>query len=192
MQMQARVQAPQPSGKDQVETQSAPRPDAPPSSPTHQTPQILQNDGNFMDRFKEMQQQSASTQQVPRVTSQSQVDAAKGPIEANAPRQSSTSGTFHAFGVKPKQAYKQAPSKISKSIFGAPETDDGNAVASAASATAPDIPPKTRATIEKCANWVAQNGDMFEQVLKKKNSGDPMFSFLFDSEYTLAVMQPML
>lgn len=138
-----------------------------PIAPPQPVAPVTQNDGNFLARFQEMQKQGQPPPQP--------ASAAGGESSSkNAAASAAPKGSTLKFGIQPNQRVKRA---AVPAAFGSADPAESTGDEDPAA-----LDPKTKATIEKCANWVAQNGDMFEQVLKKKNAGDPTFSFLFDGK----------
>ncbi|CAM0950866.1 unnamed protein product [Alopecurus aequalis] len=165
---------------------------------------LFANDGSFMERFKQMQQEkgkAASTDAPP---------AAPKPVNPKAP-------IVIPMNKRPLEGKKVAPvlsgGKLAFSLkknkvpiapvkFGAEEDDDEDDVSgvergdhakrhksiaapsaaapagAVASATPNDM--TVRQVADKLASFVAKNGRQFEDVTRQRNPGDSPFKFLFD------------
>lgn len=163
---------------------------------------LFANDGSFMERFKQMQQEMQDKEKAATPGASSAppkpvnpktplvVAANKRPLEVKKAG-SVLSGGKLAFSLK-KNKIPVAPVK-----FGAEEEDDDveredhakrhkstNAPSAAAPpgvvAPAPPNDMTVRQVADKLASFVAKNGRQFEDVTRQRNPGDTPFKFLFE------------
>jgi len=169
---------------------------------------LFANDGSFMERFKQMQQEkdkdkAPATGASPSATAPKAVNPKtpivipmnKRPLEVKKAAPVLSGGKL-AFSLKKNKA------PILPVKFGAEEEDDEDDVAGAKredhakrhksadapSAAAPagvvaSAPPNdmtVRQVADKLASFVAKNGRQFEDITRQRNPGDTPFKFLFD------------
>ncbi|XAR54340.1 hypothetical protein NMG60_11029419 [Bertholletia excelsa] len=170
---------------------------------------LFVNDGSFMERFKQLQQEkdSVSEQSKPGPTV-SQTSTPKPIItrtsfepKVNSSRKTTpvASGGKLAFSLKQKSKLVAPSIKLSEDEE-EEEKDAGNAlgnglakrqkvgepVASEQSSKQADVapPPPSDDTVkkvaDKLASFVAKHGRQFEHITRQKNPGDTPFKFLFD------------
>ncbi|KAG2646360.1 hypothetical protein PVAP13_2KG505000 [Panicum virgatum] len=161
---------------------------------------LFANDGSFMERFKQMQQEkekaaaAASSPEAPKHANPKPgfaVAANKRPFELNKAGPVATGGKL-AFSLKKakvavapvfaaddddEDVEREEPAKRQKSA-----QTDTPVVAGPAGVVAP--PPPNDMTVkqvaEKLARFVAKNGRQFENITRQRNPGDTPFKFLFD------------
>ncbi|KAK6933763.1 G-patch domain [Dillenia turbinata] len=165
-------------------------------------PSLFVNDGSFMERFKQLQQEKEKPVQETKHSTPGPVTSKTG-LEAKASNRpkivSSTSGGKLAFSLKQKSKIAAPPVK-----FGADEEDDekdsgdnlGDAPTKRQKLGQPDTTepslrqvdvappspsdPAVKKVADKLASFVAKNGRQFEDVTRQRNPGDTPFKFLFD------------
>ncbi|PON96517.1 G-patch domain containing protein [Trema orientale] len=171
------------------------------------TPSLFVNDGSFMERFKQLQQdkdKKSSAPEEPRpikivsatLTRNATVNKASG-NDTRKTTQTVSSGKL-AFSLKQKSKLVSPPVKLGADED-EDETGDGN------SGDAPtkrqklgqtedhekpsgqlDVAPPSPSDLtvkkvaDKLASFVAKNGRQFEHIARQKNPGDTPFKFLFD------------
>ncbi|RLM85326.1 SURP and G-patch domain-containing protein 1-like protein [Panicum miliaceum] len=166
---------------------------------------LFANDGSFMERFKQMQQEmqekaasaAASSAEAPKHANPKPgfaVAANKRPLELKKAGPAATGGKL-AFSLKKAKVAvapvfaaddededaadveREEPAKRQKSVQA-----DAPVVAGPAGAVAP--PPPNDMTVkqvaDKLASFVAKNGRQFENITRQRNPGDTPFKFLFD------------
>jgi splicing factor 4 len=169
---------------------------------------LFANDGSFMERFKQMQQEKDKEKATP--TSASAPAAAPKAVNPKSP-------IVIPMNKRPLEVKKAAPvlsgGKLAFSLkknkapilpvkFGAEEDEDEDDVggvkredhakrhksadASSAAAPAGAVASATpndmtvRQVADKLASFVAKNGRQFEDITRQRNPGDTPFKFLFD------------
>ncbi|KAK4414433.1 SURP and G-patch domain-containing protein 1-like protein [Sesamum alatum] len=173
-------------------------------------PSLFVNDGSFMERFKQLQQETEKKGEVldksrsgssTSVTSTPKTVISKTTVEfkgngSKRATQAPSSGKL-AFSLKQKSKLLAPPVK-----FGEDEDDkdagnssddgptkrpklgqhDASDQSSKQVDVAPPFPsdPTVRKVADKLASFVAKNGRQFEHVTRQKNPGDTPFKFLFD------------
>ncbi|XP_008651525.1 gamma response I protein isoform X1 [Zea mays] len=165
---------------------------------------IFTNDGSFMERFKQMQQEAqekkaaaASASSAPKHANPKQgfaVAANKRPFELKNAAPVASAGKL-AFSLKKAKVAvapvfaadeededavdveREEPAKRQKSVQA-----DAPAAAAASGAVAPPPPNDmtVRQVADKLASFVAKNGRQFENITRQRNPGDTPFKFLFD------------
>ncbi|NP_001151159.1 gamma response I protein [Zea mays] len=156
---------------------------------------IFTNDGSFMERFKQMQQEAqekkaaaASASSAPKHANPKQgfaVAANKRPFELKNAAPVASAGKL-AFSLK-KAKVAVAP------VFAADEEDEDavdvereepakrqKSVQADAPAAAAPSGAVVRQVADKLASFVAKNGRQFENITRQRNPGDTPFKFLFD------------
>ncbi|ONM58986.1 SURP and G-patch domain-containing protein 1-like protein [Zea mays] len=156
---------------------------------------IFTNDGSFMERFKQMQQEAqekkaaaASASSAPKHANPKQgfaVAANKRPFELKNAAPVASAGKL-AFSLK-KAKVAVAP------VFAADEEDEDavdvereepakrqKSVQADAPAAAAASGAVVRQVADKLASFVAKNGRQFENITRQRNPGDTPFKFLFD------------
>ncbi|KAJ1291562.1 hypothetical protein BS78_02G325100 [Paspalum vaginatum] len=166
---------------------------------------LFANDGSFMERFKQMQQEmqekekaaSAAASSAPKHANSKQgfaIAANKRPFELKKAGPVATGGKL-AFSLKKAkvavapvfaaddededaaQVEREEPAKRQKSVQA-----DAPVAAAPAGAVAPPPPNDmtVRQVADKLASFVAKNGRQFENITRQRNPGDTPFKFLFD------------
>ncbi|WVZ66441.1 hypothetical protein U9M48_015656 [Paspalum notatum var. saurae] len=166
---------------------------------------LFANDGSFMERFKQMQQEmqekekaaSAAASSAPRHANSKQgfaIAANKRPFELKKAGPVATGGKL-AFSLKKAkvavapvfaaddededaaEVEREEPAKRQKSVQA-----DAPVAAAPAGAVAPPPPNDmtVRQVADKLASFVAKNGRPFENITRQRNPGDTPFKFLFD------------
>ncbi|KAG2642488.1 hypothetical protein PVAP13_2KG272600 [Panicum virgatum] len=164
---------------------------------------LFANDGSFMERFKQMQQEqekaatAAASSAAPKPANPKQgfaVAANKRPFELKKAGPVATGGKL-AFSLKKAKVAiapvfapedeeedaadvdREEPAKRQKSVKA-----DTPAVAAPTGAVAPPPPNDmtVRQVADKLASFVAKNGRQFENITRQRNPGDTPFKFLFD------------
>ncbi|OEL26385.1 SURP and G-patch domain-containing protein 1-like protein, partial [Dichanthelium oligosanthes] len=165
---------------------------------------LFTNDGSFMERFKQMQQEmhekekaAAASSAAPKPANPKQgfaVAANKRPFELKKAGPVATGGKL-AFSLKKAKVAiapvfaaeddeedaagveREEPAKRQKSVKA-----DAPAVAALTGAVAPPPPNDmtVRQVADKLASFVAKNGRQFENITRQRNPGDTPFKFLFD------------
>ncbi|XP_062194523.1 SURP and G-patch domain-containing protein 1-like protein isoform X2 [Phragmites australis] len=166
---------------------------------------LFANDGSFLERFKQMQQEmkekekaaaAAASSAAPKPVNPKQgvaVAANKRPFELKAGPVGS--GGKLAFSLKKAKVTvtpvfaaddededaadveKEEPAKRQKSV------QAGALVAAAPTGAVAPTPPNdmtVRQVADKLASFVAKNGRQFENITRQRNPGDTPFKFLFD------------
>ncbi|CAI8585113.1 unnamed protein product [Vicia faba] len=169
-------------------------------------PTLFVNDGSFMERFRQLQQEQEKGKNAKPEESKP-VKVVSGPLnpkpsiskanDAKKPSQGSSSGKL-AFSLKQKSKLVPAPVKLADDdedeidagyvSNDAPTKrqklvqDDGIEQVSRQLDVAPPPPsdPTVKKVADKLASFVAKNGRPFEDVTRQKNPGDTPFKFLFD------------
>ncbi|CAN6205854.1 unnamed protein product [Urochloa humidicola] len=164
--------------------------------------ELFANDGSFMERFKQMQQEkekaaASATSSAPKPANPKQgfaVAANKRPLEMKKAGPVTAGGKL-AFSLKKAKVAvapvfaaddededaadveREEPAKRQK-----PVQADAPVAAAPAGAVAP--PPPNDMTVkqvaDKLASFVAKNGRQFENITRQRNPGDTPFKFLFD------------
>ncbi|KAG8056267.1 hypothetical protein GUJ93_ZPchr0002g23274 [Zizania palustris] len=166
---------------------------------------LFANDGSFMERFKQMQQEKAaraSSSAPPKAADPNPAAVAaqsKRPLEVKGGEVrkagSVMSGGKLAFSLK-KNKVAVAPVKFpvdeDEEDAGAEKDEPGKLqrfaqadalVAVASSGVVAPSPPNdmtVKQVADKLASFVAKNGRQFEDVTRQRNPGDTPFKFLFD------------
>ncbi|KAJ7982183.1 SURP and G-patch domain-containing protein 1-like protein [Quillaja saponaria] len=171
---------------------------------------LFVNDGSFMERFKQLQQEQEKEKSV-KLEESKPIKIVSGSLtpnpsisktsKANQTGKSSqdTSGGKLAFSLKQKSKLVAPPVKLVADED--EEEADAGDVSSDAPAkrqklgqtngsekpsrlldVAPPSPsdPAVKKVADKLASFVAKNGRQFEDVTRQKNPGDSLFKFLFD------------
>ncbi|XP_040865482.1 SURP and G-patch domain-containing protein 1-like protein isoform X4 [Glycine max] len=147
-------------------------------------PSLFVNDGSFMERFKQLQQEQDKGKNVK--------------LEDSKPIKGGSSGKL-AFSLKQKSKLVPPPVKLSadedeeETEAGYVSNDaplkrqklgqeEGIDQSSRQLDVAPHSPsdPTVKKVADKLASFVAKNGRQFEDVTRQKNPGDTPFKFLFD------------
>ena len=147
-------------------------------------PSLFVNDGSFMERFKQLQQEQEKGKNVK--------------LEDSKPIKGGSSGKL-AFSLKQKSKLVPPPVKLSadedeeETEAGYVSNDaplkrqklgqeEGIDQSSRQLDVAPHSPsdPTVKKVADKLASFVAKNGRQFEDVTRQKNPGDTPFKFLFD------------
>ncbi|RCV13670.1 hypothetical protein SETIT_2G364500v2 [Setaria italica] len=164
--------------------------------------ELFANDGSFMERFKQMQQEMQEKEKAAATEASSApkhgsskpgfaVAANKRPFELKKAGPVATGGKL-AFSLKKakvavapifaadeeeEDVEREEPAKRHKSVQA-----DAPVAATPAGAVAP--PPPNDMTVkqvaDKLASFVAKNGRQFENITRQRNPGDTPFKFLFD------------
>ncbi|XP_019707992.2 SURP and G-patch domain-containing protein 1-like protein [Elaeis guineensis] len=170
---------------------------------------LFVNDGSFMEKFKQLQQEKKEKAAVEEPKSSAltgssvvvkpAVLANKRPLAMKAKSNPPAAGGKLAFSLKQKAKIAAAPVK-----FAADEEEEGEDVEAGSSDepakkqklgleapepsshqgdVAPSTPsdPAVRKVADKLASFVAKNGRQFEHITRQRNPGDTPFRFLFDS-----------
>ncbi|CAN6181798.1 unnamed protein product [Urochloa humidicola] len=167
---------------------------------------LFANDGSFMEKFKQMQEEqakekaaaAAASSAAPKPANPKQgfaVAANKRPFELKKAGPVATGGKL-AFSLKKAKVAiapvfapeddeeedaadvgREVPAKRQKSVKA-----DAPAVAAPMGAVAPPPPNDmtVRQVADKLASFVAKNGRQFENITRQRNPGDTPFKFLFD------------
>ncbi|KAL6658829.1 hypothetical protein ACP70R_002869 [Stipagrostis hirtigluma subsp. patula] len=168
---------------------------------------LFANDGSFMERFKQMQQEmqekekaaaAAASSAGPKLVNPKQgvaVSASKRPLEVKKAGPVAPGGKL-AFSLKKAKVAvapvfaaddededaadveREEPAKRQKSVQA-----DAPAAAAPTGAVGSPPPPNdmtVRQVADKLASFVAKNGRQFENITRQKNPGDTPFKFLFD------------
>ncbi|KAG9133857.1 hypothetical protein Leryth_017943 [Lithospermum erythrorhizon] len=173
-------------------------------------PSLFVNDGSFMERFKQIQQQEGTPRQENKSaqnvsgTSTPKVVISKTNVafKVNDSRKTTpaSSGGKLAFSLKQKSKLVAPPVKLGddededEAVNETPSMPSaalkrqklGNSNASEQllrqSDVAPTFPsdPTVKIVADKLASFVAKNGRQFENITRQKNPGDSPFKFLFD------------
>lgn len=147
------------------------------------------NDGSFLERFKQ-QQQNVSSSPVVKSSSNS-----KGAASGGVAKGSVSNGKL-AFSLKQKSKLAVAPVKLGEDEDDEDDADTHRQAKRAKSETGPrsvtpeandSVPPppsdgEVKKVADKLALFVAKNGRQFEDITRQKNPGNTPFSFLFDAE----------
>ncbi|KAL0379902.1 UNVERIFIED_CONTAM: SURP and G-patch domain-containing protein 1-like protein [Sesamum angustifolium] len=162
-------------------------------------PSLFVNDGSFLERFKQLQQETKKKGEVldksrsgssTSITSTPKAVISKTTIEfkANGSKratQAPSSGKL-AFSLKQKSKLVVAP-LLEPCFFVFPllvwlRQPGRNSDFLRVEASSPPFPsdPTVRKVADKLASFVAKNGRQFEHVTRQKNPGDTPFKFLFD------------
>ncbi|XP_028202224.1 SURP and G-patch domain-containing protein 1-like protein isoform X4 [Glycine soja] len=151
-------------------------------------PSLFVNDGSFMERFKQLQQEQDKGKNVK--------------LEDSKPIKGGSSGKL-AFSLKQKSKLVPPPVKLSadedeeeteagyvsndaplkRQKLGQEEgIDQSSRQLDVVIYAAPHSPsdPTVKKVADKLASFVAKNGRQFEDVTRQKNPGDTPFKFLFD------------
>ncbi|KAK6928700.1 SWAP/Surp [Dillenia turbinata] len=163
---------------------------------------LFVNDGSFMEKFKQLQQEKEKPVREPKHSTPSPVTSKTGlEVRANNRPKIATSspGGKLAFSLKQKSKIAAPPIKL-----GADEEDDekdsgdnlgdgpakrqklGQSDTSEPSSRQVDVAPPSpsdpavKKVADKLASFVAKNGKQFEDVTRQRNPGDTPFKFLFD------------
>lgn len=162
---------------------------------------LFPNDGSFIERFKQLQEQALDSSSPPVSVSHkpsSTLPAKKPPSALSAApknaalKPASAPNGKLAFSFKQKSKLPANPLKLgdedeeeedaaqpvsdprsrNKKLVGSPEPKD----------TIPPPPndPEVKKVADKLASFVAKHGKQFEDVTRQKNPGDTLFRFLFD------------
>ncbi|XP_006660496.2 SURP and G-patch domain-containing protein 1-like protein [Oryza brachyantha] len=171
-------------------------------------PALFANDGSFMERFKQMQQEmqgkgkassTSTSTSTPMSANPKPAVASKRPLELKGGEVrkagSVSSGAKLAFSLK-KNKVAVAPVKFAaddeedeEDAGGAERQEpakrqrsDAPAAAAPWRVVAPSPPNDmtVKQVADKLANFVAKNGRQFENVTRQRNPGDTPFKFLFD------------
>ncbi|KAF8099763.1 hypothetical protein N665_0237s0018 [Sinapis alba] len=173
-------------------------------------PSIFVNDGSFMERFRQLQQEKDEAKdKVAHVEESKPVKVISGisnPRPANKisiglkNNDAQKKGGKLAFSLKQKSKLLAPPVKLGEEededegdaendqSFGSakrPKLEQGRntpAKSTKLSDVAPPFPsdPAVKNAADKLASFVAKNGRAFEDVTRQKNPGDTLFKFLFD------------
>ncbi|CAD6223395.1 unnamed protein product [Miscanthus lutarioriparius] len=165
---------------------------------------LFTNDGSFMERFKQMQQEAqekkaaaSAASSAPKHANPKQgfaIVANKRPFELKKAGPVASAGKL-AFSLKKAKVAvapvfsaddededaadveREEPTKRQKSVQA-----DAPAAAALAGAVAPPPPNDmtVRQVADKLASFVAKNGRQFENITRQRNPGDTPFKFLFD------------
>ncbi|CAN6162458.1 unnamed protein product [Urochloa humidicola] len=167
---------------------------------------LFANDGSFMEKFKQMQEEqakekaaaAAASSAAPKPANLKQgfaMAANKRPFELKKAGPVATGGKL-AFSLKKAKVAiapvfapeddeeedaadvgREEPAKRQKSVKA-----DAPAVAAPTGAVAPPPPNDmtVRQVADKLASFVAKNGRQFENITRQRNPGDTPFKFLFD------------
>ncbi|XP_031476492.1 SURP and G-patch domain-containing protein 1-like protein [Nymphaea colorata] len=171
-------------------------------------PSFFVNDGSFMEKFKQLQQEKQEKEAAKdnRKSSSLKIDgsACKRPFEnkineTRKPILSSSSGKL-AFSLKQKSKLAVPPVKLGADEDEEEEDETGKGSSNGASKrqksgqsdaseqgssrrdALPYSPsdPAVKNVADKLASFVAKNGRQFEDVTRQRNPGDTPFKFLFD------------
>uniref|UniRef100_A0A2N9FUY4 G-patch domain-containing protein n=1 Tax=Fagus sylvatica TaxID=28930 RepID=A0A2N9FUY4_FAGSY len=170
-------------------------------------PSLFVNDGSFMERFKQLQQEKEK-EKGSKLEGSKPIKIQSGSLTANATISRTTndtrknplasSGGKLAFSLKQKSKILAPPVKLGDEDED--ETAAGKVLADAPTKrqkldpadvskhssrhvdVAPPSPsdPTVKLVAEKLAGFVAKNGRQFEHVTRQKNPGDTPFKFLYD------------
>ncbi|GFP98174.1 surp and g-patch domain-containing protein 1-like protein [Phtheirospermum japonicum] len=162
---------------------------------------IFVNDGSFMERFKQLQQEKEQKSDVLNKPSTPKTVISKTAVEFKAngsgkTTQAPSTGKL-AFSLKQKSKLAAPPVKFDEDEDdkdAGNSSDDGpmkrpklgHLGASDQSTRQVDVAPPSpsdptvRKVADKLASFVAKNGRQFEHVTRQKNPGDTPFKFLFD------------
>ncbi|KAK2407318.1 SURP and G-patch domain-containing protein [Trifolium repens] len=169
-------------------------------------PTLFVNDGSFMERFRQLQQEQERGKNAKPEDSKP-IKVVSGPLtpkpsnsKANDAKKSSqgSSGGKLAFSLKQKSKLVPPPVKLADDDEDEIDAgyvsndaplkrqklgqDDGIEQSSRQLDVAPPPPsdPTVKKVADKLASFVAKNGRPFEDVTRQKNPGDTPFKFLFD------------
>lgn len=169
-------------------------------------PTLFVNDGSFMERFRQLQQEQEKGKNAKPEDSKP-IKVVSGPLtpkpsisKANDAKKSSQGGSSGklAFSLKQKSKLVPPPVKLADDDEDEIDTgyvsndaptkrqklgqDDGIEQSSRQVDVAPPPPsdPTVKKVADKLASFVAKNGRPFEDVTRQKNPGDTPFKFLFD------------
>ncbi|XP_019703969.1 SURP and G-patch domain-containing protein 1-like protein [Elaeis guineensis] len=166
---------------------------------------LFVNDGSFMEKFKQLQQEKQESAK-PKSPAGSSVGVKpavlvhKRPLDMKTKTNPPVSGGKLAFSLKHKSKIAAAPVKFvadeeeeredveAGSIDDRAKRqkfsqDDASKPSSRQGDVAPSPPsdPAVRKVADKLASFVAKNGRQFEHITRQRNPGDTPFKFLFDS-----------
>ncbi|KAK4372186.1 hypothetical protein RND71_007570 [Anisodus tanguticus] len=170
---------------------------------------LFVNDGSFMERFKQLQQEKVKGASAKESKTTSSVLGASTPkaviskpsleFKANASRKATTaaSGGKLAFSLKQKSKIaapsvklgededeKEAGNSSGDGPIKRQRVEEPRALHQPLRQTdvAPNPPsdPTVKKVADKLASFVAKNGRQFEHITRQKNPGDTPFKFLFD------------
>ncbi|XP_012574237.1 SURP and G-patch domain-containing protein 1-like protein isoform X2 [Cicer arietinum] len=171
-----------------------------------QPPTLFVNDGSFMERFKQLQQEQERGKHA-KTEDSKPTKVVSGPLtpkpstsKANDAKKSSQGGSSGKLAFSLKQKSKLAPPPVKLADDDEEETDAGYVSNDAPSkrqklgqdegieqssrqldvAPPPPSDPTVKKVADKLASFVAKNGRPFEDVTRQKNPGDTPFKFLFD------------
>lgn len=170
---------------------------------------IFVNDGSFMERFKQMQQEKQMKESAKEAKSSNSVTPValpkpgvilnKRPAAVAKPNPPSASGGKLAFSLKQKSKIVAAPVVLGADDEDVVETETGTgderakrqklgrmdaAQSARQQGDVAPFPPSdaaVRIVADKLASFVSKNGRAFEQVTRQRNPGDTPFKFLYDT-----------
>ncbi|XP_061349042.1 SURP and G-patch domain-containing protein 1-like protein [Gastrolobium bilobum] len=169
-------------------------------------PSLFVNDGSFMERFKQLQQEQEKGKNA-KLEDSKPIKVVSGPLtpspnisKANDARKTFQAGSSGKLAFSLKQKSKLVPPPVKLADEDEEEMDagdvsndappkrqklgeeDGIEQSSRQLDVAPPSPsdPMVKKVADKLASFVAKNGRQFEDVTRQKNPGDTPFKFLFD------------
>ncbi|KAE9592705.1 putative G-patch domain-containing protein [Lupinus albus] len=170
-------------------------------------PSLFVNDGSFMERFKQLQQEQDKGKNA-KLEESKPVKVVSGSLtspsirRANDTQKPSQAGSGGKLAFSLKQKSKLVPPPVKLADDDEEETDAGDVSNDAPLKrqklgqedgteqslrhldVAPSSPsdPTVKKVADKLASFVAKNGRQFEDVTRQKNPGDTPFKFLFDKK----------
>ncbi|KAE9620920.1 hypothetical protein Lal_00018962 [Lupinus albus] len=171
-------------------------------------PSLFVNDGSFLERFKQLQQEQEKGKNA-KLEESKPIKVASGSLafnpstrKANDTQKTPQAGSSGKLAFSLKQKSKLVPPPVNLADDDEEETNAGDASNDAppkrqklgqADITeqslrqhdvAPSSPsdPTVKKVADKLASFVAKNGRQFEDVTRQKNPGDTPFKFLFDEK----------
>ncbi|KAK7283863.1 hypothetical protein RIF29_13611 [Crotalaria pallida] len=171
-------------------------------------PSLFVNDGSFMERFKQLQQEQENGKNA-KLEDSKPIKVVSGSLtsnpsirKANDTQKTPQAGSGGKLAFSLKQKLKPVPPPVKLADDDEEETDavdvpndappkrqklgqeDATEQLSRQLDVAPSSPsdPTVKKVADKLASFVAKNGRQFEDVTRQKNPGDTPFKFLFDEK----------